>query len=152
METHPKAFRFTAAAVLAAGLILATASLSPRSGLAQTADQRSAVVAVIESQLQAFRQNDGSGAYRHAAPNIQDMFGTVDVFMDMVRRGYGFLIDPAVVEFLDVKAERADLLQAVRVIGRDGTRKIAIYRMERQADGSWKIAGVYITEDPQAAV
>ncbi len=152
MGTHPHIFRFYPAAMLLALLALAAIALSPRPALAQSADQRSAIVTVIESQLQAFRQNDGSGAYRHAAPNIQGMFGTVDGFMDMVRRGYGFLIDPAAVEFLDIKPQGSDLLQAVRIIGRDGARKIAIYHMERQEDGSWKIAGVYITEDPQAAV
>jgi len=124
----------------------------PRAGNAQSADEQSAIVDVIQNQLSAFQRDDGPGAYRFAAPNIQTIFPTADVFMEMVRRGYGFLIDPAAVEFLDVRAEGGDLYQAVRVIDRDGKRRIAIYRMERQEDGSWKIAAVYITEDPQAAV
>lgn len=124
----------------------------PRAGQAQTAEQQAAIVDVIQNQLSAFRRDDGPGAYRFAAPTIRTIFPTADIFMDMVRRGYGFLIDPAAVEFLDVRAEGGDLYQAVRVIDRDGTRRIAIYRMERQEDGSWKIAAVYITEDPQAAV
>ncbi|WP_161973813.1 DUF4864 domain-containing protein [Hwanghaeella grinnelliae] len=124
----------------------------PRAGQAQTAEQQAAIVTVIESQLNAFRRNDGPGAYGFAAPNIRTIFPTAEVFMDMVRGGYGFLIDPAAVEFLDVRAKGGDLYQAVRVIDRDGKRRIAIYQMERQEDGTWKIAAVYITEDPDAAV
>ncbi|WP_425406885.1 DUF4864 domain-containing protein [Hwanghaeella sp.] len=126
--------------------------VAPQAGQAQSADTRTAVTAVIQSQLDAFRRDDGPGAYSHAAPNIQSIFPTVGVFMQMVRRGYGFLIDPAAVEFLDIRTEAGTLYQAVRVIGRDGVRRIAIYQMERQEDGSWKIAGVFITEDPAAAV
>ena len=137
---------------LPALLLAACLAAAPRTGQAQTAEQQSAVVEVIQNQLSAFQRDDGPGAYRFAAPNIRTLFPTADVFMDMVRRGYGFLIDPAAVEFLDVRAEGGDLYQAVRVIDRDGKRRIAIYRMERQEDGSWKIAAVYITEDPQAAV
>lgn len=118
----------------------------------QTADQQTAIVDVIQSQLNALHQNDGPGAYRFAAPNIKAIFPSVDIFMAMVRGGYGFLIDPTGVEFLDIRAEGGALYQAVRIIGRDGVRRIAIYHMEQQQDGSWKIAGVYITEDPAAAV
>lgn len=124
----------------------------PKDGRAQSAEQQSAITAVIGNQLDAFRRNDGADAYGFAAPNIKTMFPTVDVFMSMVRRGYAILIDPAGVEFLDMRARDGALFQAVRLIGRDGERRIAIYQMEQQEDGSWKIAGVFMTEDPQAAV
>lgn len=137
---------------LAVLVFAACLAAAPGTGQAQTAEQQAAIVDVIRNQLSAFRRDDGPGAYRFAAPTIQTIFPSANIFMDMVRRGYGFLIDPAAVEFLDVRAEGGDLYQAVRVIDRDGKRRIAIYQMERQEDGSWKIAAVYITEDPQAAV
>ena len=152
MERHPPLFGFVPRALLLAGLIVAACMVQPRPVLAQSDASRAAIVGVIEGQLDAFRRDDGAGAYRFAAPTIKTIFPTVSVFMEMVRRGYGFLIDPAAVESLNLRAEGGDLYQAVRIIGRDGTRKIAIYQMELQEDGSWKIAGVYITEDPHAAV
>ena len=114
--------------------------------------EQSAAIAVIEGQLTAFSRADGPAAFSHAAPVVKRKFPNPDIFMTMVRQGYGILIDPAGVEFLDMRTVDGDLYQAVRVIGQDGTRKIAIYQMERQPDGSWKIAGVYMTEDRQPAV
>lgn len=156
MGKRPVVSRLSIFLILVAGLLFYLA-YGPRDALAQSGspysgDQQGAVIAVIESQLDAFRRDDGPGAYRHAAPNIQSVFSSVDVFMSMVKRGYGILIDPAGVEFLDIRGEGGALYQAVRVIGRDGVRKIAVYEMQRQEDGSWKIAGVYIIEEPKADV
>lgn len=134
------------------GFVVAVLLAAPLQVQGQTADQQAAIVDVIQNQLNAFNRDDGADAYGYAAPNIKTIFPSVDIFMQMVRGGYGFLIDPAGVEFLDIRSDGGALYQAVRVIDRDGKRRIAIYHMEQQEDGSWKIAGVYITDDPAAAV
>lgn len=114
--------------------------------------EQQAAIAVIQQQLNALKAADGSKAFSYAAPNIKQRFQSPDIFMTMVRQGYGILIDPRDVEFLDLRTVSGDLLQAVRVIGQDGTSKIAIYQMQQQEDGSWKIAGVYMTDDNKADV
>ena len=114
--------------------------------------EQQAVIGVIQNQIDALSRADGAAAYSYAAPIIKQKFRSADIFMSMVRQGYGILIDPAGVEFLDLRTMSGDLMQAVRVIGRDGISKIFIYQMELQEDGVWKIAGVYMTEDRRPQV
>lgn len=92
--------------------------------------------------MSAFRADDGPRAFSHAAPGIQTMFGGPDNFMNMVRRGYQQVYRPSAVEFRDLTADGATLVQRVYVIGPDGKAAIARYFMQQQPDGAWKISGV----------
>ena len=47
-----------------------------------------AICSVIQDQLGAFTKDDAAGAFGYASPGIQRMFGTPEIFMDMVRQGY----------------------------------------------------------------
>ncbi len=128
---------------LAALLIL----LIPSFALAQDpvgAAARAAVLATIQAQMEAFRRDDGAAAFSHASPGIRDRFQNPEIFMDMVRGGYSAVYRPREVEFLESRAESGEILQPVRVVGPDGKSAIALYRMQRQADGTWKIAGVVL--------
>lgn len=103
---------------------------------------------VIEGQLAAFARDDGAGAFTFASPGIQAMFGTPDTFMAMVRGGFPSVYRPREVEFRDLASEGGRLVQRVFLIGPDGKPVIARYTMERQADGSWRIAGCVLEDAP----
>jgi competence protein ComGC len=123
------------------------AALLPALSVAQSpveGTHRTAIVEVIRAQMDAFRRDDGDTAFSYAAPSIRGLFQNPQTFMAMVRGGYAAVYRPSEVEFLDPRREGPDILQPVRVTGPDGESIIAIYRMQRQADGSWKIAGVVI--------
>jgi len=49
---------------------------------------RAAIRDIIQSQVEAFRRDDGDAAFGYASPSIRNMFGTSEIFMDMVRQGY----------------------------------------------------------------
>src|SRR5260221_652613 len=83
------------------------------------ADQ-SAIRGVISDQIEAFRHDDGTAAFGFAAPNIQAMFGTVDNFMGMVRRGYPPVYRPKQVTFGALAEEDGRLVQIVHLVGPDG--------------------------------
>lgn len=102
---------------------------------------RQSIEGVIARQLDAFRHDDAAGAYAFAAPSIQRMFPTPDIFMDMVRRGYAPVYRPSDVVFADLALRDGDLVQTVELTGPDGRPVTALYTMERQPDGSWRIAG-----------
>jgi len=51
------------------------------------ADQ-SAIRDIIQSQVEAFRRDDGDAAFGYASPTMRGMFGSSEIFMDMVRQGY----------------------------------------------------------------
>ncbi|MCW5751405.1 MAG: DUF4864 domain-containing protein [Alphaproteobacteria bacterium] len=113
-----------------------------------TAAENQAIRQVIERQLQAFQRDDGEGAFVHAAPSIRAIFGTAERFMAMVRSGYAPVYRPREVEFrrrMEVEGKPA---QEVFLVGPDGRPVIALYVMERQADGRWLIAGCYLLPAP----
>jgi len=100
-----------------------------------------AIKAIISEQLEALRTGDGSKAFTYAAPGIRQQFGTPDNFLFMVRTAYGALIAARYSEFLEGAVIEGRVIQPLRLIGADNTVRVALYTMERQPDGGWKIAG-----------
>lgn len=107
------------------------------------ADQQ-AILATIQAQLDAFQVDDWSRAFSFATPRLREIFGTPQNFMAMVRGGYMPVYRPQSVEFLDSRVVAGRTGQAVRFVGPDGVAVIAIYTMEKQPDGSWRIAAVQL--------
>lgn len=102
---------------------------------------------VISAQIEAFRADDGPAAYSYAAPLIQKVFPTSDVFMDMVRKGYAPVYRPRSFAFGEVTAEMNNRpTQRVTIIDANGKAWIALYAFEKQPDGSWKIIGCSLEE------
>lgn len=63
---------------------------------------RAAIRDIIGKQVEAFRRDDGDAAFGLASPMIQNMFGSSDVFMDMVRQGYQPVYRPRVFDFREI--------------------------------------------------
>ena len=123
------------------GVMLALAL--PAQAQVSQSDQ-TAIRDVIESQVEAFRLDDGAAAFGYASPNIQGMFGTAETFMDMVRQGYQPVYRPRTFEFREIVTLHGMVTQKVHVIGPDGRPVTAFYPMAQQPDGSWRIEGCYL--------
>jgi hypothetical protein len=106
---------------------------------------RAAIRAVVEQQLAAFQRDDGSAAFSLASPTIQRQFRSSDNFMRMVRTGYQPVYRPREVQFGTIATVNGDIVQRVELIGPDGKPALALYVMQRQSDGSWKINGCFLT-------
>jgi hypothetical protein len=106
------------------------------------AADRQAILGTIQAQLDAFQRDDWSRAFSYATPRLRELFATPENFMAMVRNGYQPVYRPQSVEFLDSRIIDGRIGQAVRFVGPDGRAVIAIYTMEQQPDGSWRIAAV----------
>lgn len=102
---------------------------------------RASIRTVIGDQIAAFRRDDAVAAYAFASPNIQRQFGTPDIFLEMVRRGYAPVYRPQSLAFGDLVRIDASLIQLVEIVGPDGASVIAAYEMEQQGDGTWRING-----------
>ena len=104
---------------------------------------------VVEGQLQAFAVDDGSKAYTFAAPLVHQVFPTVDVFMSMVKGGYRPVYRNSEHHFSEVAPDTIGR-PAVHVMltAEDGKHWEAVYSIEQQADGTWKIAGCYLRMAP----
>ena len=97
---------------------------------------------VIDSQLKAFLADDGAAAYSYAAPNIHQLFPSADIFMGMVTNGYAPVRKPQTYSFGKVEQTGpTSIIQQVLIVGPDGKDYEAVYTLQQQADGSFKITG-----------
>lgn len=136
------------AALLA--LVLAGPALA-RPALAQEVgpSDRQAIVAVISDQLAAFRSRDAVRAFSYASPAIQAKFGTPADFLEMVRTGYQPVYDARNASFRNLTMENGVPVQAVELHGEGGEGVLALYFMEHEPDGSWKISGCVLVKLPE---
>ena len=105
---------------------------------------RAAIRTVIERQLEALRQDNAAGAFALASPEIQAKFETPERFMTMVQTSYQPVYRPRQVVFRDLNTLVGQPTQAVLLVGPDGVPVMALYPMQQQPDGAWKIAGCYL--------
>jgi Domain of unknown function (DUF4864) len=96
--------------------------------------------AVIRSQEEAFGRDDAGAAYTFAAPGIQSQFQTPDLFMFMVRSGYAPVYRHRSFEFGEAKTYEGKIHQLVHIIDANGEAWEALYTLEPQADGTFKIS------------
>ena len=95
----------------------------------------------VQAQLSAFRRRDAEEAFRLASPGIRAMFGTADLFLEMVRSGYPFLCGWQGVRAGELVALQGQLAQQVEVRTRhEGVVRVLLL-MERQPDGTWCVNG-----------
>mgnify|MGYP001172826705 CR=1 FL=1 len=132
--------------ILGIALIFGAGALGARAEVVQA--DREAFQGIIAGQIEAFRNDDGAAAYGYASPTIQGLFPGVDRFMAMVRLGYQPVYRPQSVTFGAVTETAAGPEQRVYVTGPDGRQWVAVYTFQKQPDGSWKINGCTLAEDP----
>jgi hypothetical protein len=119
--------------------VILFASAGARADESAFAEARS----VIEGQLDAFRAGDDERAYSFASPGIRQIFPTRDLFMSMVMNAYRPVWRPQSHVFGPARAiDGSTVVQTLHVIGPDGREYEAVYTLQRQADGLWKIAAV----------
>ena len=124
-------------------LILAAGAATAQDSTLSDGD-RAAIRDVIGRQVEAFRHDDGDAAFGLASPSIQHMFGSSDIFMDMVRQGYQPVYRPRVFDFAEIVELNGQPTQKVHVIGPDGRPVNAFYPMTRLPDGTWRIDGCFL--------
>jgi len=120
-------------------------ALAAGPGDVATADARR-VRAVVQAQLDAFAAGDAARAFAYAAPPLRDMFGTPERFMEMVERRYAPVIRPASVAFLATQVSGDAAVQGVHLTDAAGDAWLAVYRLERQRDRTWRITACELHE------
>ena len=125
--------RSLALATLFAVALVALAQTSP------TSEDWIEIKRVIAAQRDALVRDDGERAFAFATPAIRYRFGDANNFMRMVRESYRALLDARYVEFLEGAVIAGDVVQPLRLVLPDGSVMVAIYGMQREADGRWRI-------------
>jgi len=104
---------------------------------------------IITAQISAFRADDGPTAYSFAAPVVRNIFPTPEIFMSMVKRGYPQVYRPQSFNFTEALIDPLGRpAQKMLVVGPDGKTYEALYSMEKQPDGTWRISGCTLLEIP----
>jgi Domain of unknown function (DUF4864) len=132
---------------IAALLVALCAAFSPISAFA---DDVAAAQSVIRAQEQAFGRDDATAAYSYAAPAIKEIFPAPDIFMSMVENAYTPVYRHKSFEFGDSKTEGNWIAQRVHIIDANGEAWEALYTLEQQSDGSYKITGCSLLKTGQA--
>ena len=132
-------------AALAATLCLVTAAPAEESAAPAIRD-------TIQSQIDAFLEDDVARAFTFASPGIQNIFRTPENFGRMVREGYPMVWRPESLRFLDLREVDGALWQKVLIEDAQGATHLLDYRMEPDGEGRWRIDGVQILRAPEVSV
>lgn len=95
---------------------------------------------VIESQIQAFLDENAELAYSHAAPLIKMKFTNPIEFMSMVKNYYEPVYNPKQFYFLEAKYYEGAIYHQLQVISQKNESFLATYSLI-QDEGRWKISG-----------
>ena len=139
------------ATAMGASQSLAAASVTPPAMIGQVAGAAdlapvdwSAIREIIGEQLAALRRGDATRAFAYASTGIRDQFDDATTFLSMVRQRYDVLLTARYTEFLEGAVIDGHTLQPLRLVLKDDTVLVAIYEMQRDERGSWRIAGCVI--------
>jgi hypothetical protein len=103
-----------------------------------------AIKQAIAEQRSALKAGDAVKAFGYASPGIRNQFGDAATFIGMVRAAYSALLTARYAEFLDGAVIEGTVIQPLRLIDNDNTVRVALYIMERQDNGTWRISGCRI--------
>ena len=103
---------------------------------------------IISEQIAAFNADDGGRAWSYAAPSIQQIFPTPDIFMSMVKNGYQPVYRQKSISFGEISGSADRPVQHVTIVDMNGKLWEALYTMQKQPDGAWKISGCALVQVP----
>ena len=139
--------RFRSLAAVGLGLAVLFA-LDTSVALAATPPMRASdwksIKQVIAAQRAALVAGEGEKAFGYATPAIRAQFGDADIFMAMVQTGYPALLTARYTEFLEGAVIDGLIIQPLRLIDADNSVRVALYTMEKQKNGAWRISGCRI--------
>lgn len=129
-------------------VLLGLGSASPLAAQNFSDADRTAIRGVIQAQMDAFARDDAPTAFGFATPSLQTQFGSPSRFLAVVREAYAPVYRPGSVWFGALKSSDGMPVQMVHLTDSKGASVLAIYFMERQKDGGWRIAGCRLLQDP----
>lgn len=140
-----------------AGLIAGLTAPGWVGGAAVTDEEISAADAqaihvAVQAQLDAFAEDDAVGAFQLATTDTQTRIGTPDRFLNLVKKHYNPIYRHQLALFSDPEVIGGETIQVVRLTDRDSRVWLAVYRMQWETDGAWKIDGCQLLETTSTAI
>jgi hypothetical protein len=151
--SHARSSRLVVSAVALAALVIGApspAQPAPRDAGADREEaslstaEWTAIKRIIGDQLAALRSGDAARAFSFASTGIRDQFDDAPTFLLMVQQRYGVLLRARYTEFLEGAVIDGHTIQPLRLVMSDDTVLVALYEMQRDEHGAWRIAGCII--------
>ena len=95
---------------------------------------------IIQSQIQAFLDENAELAYSYAAPLIKMKFNNPLEFMSMVKNYYEPVYNPKQFYFIDARYFEGAIYHQLQIISQQDESFLATYSLI-QDGGKWKISG-----------
>jgi Domain of unknown function (DUF4864) len=121
--------------------IVTSVFVLPNLTLALSTEDNKAIRGVVEAQLAALAIDDAERAFSFATPSIRQRFGTAEHFFMLVREQYPAVYQPTKTVFHSANEIDSQTFQPVELTDRDGMVWLAVYEMQRQGNGDWRING-----------
>ncbi len=137
--------RAAPAFLLLGPLVLCLLAAARPAAAAPQPDPAVAVDRVISEQIADLRRGDGAAAFRLASPHIQAQFVRPDEFMQMVSTGYAPLLQAREQHFGMFQFQGTKAAQELDLVAADGSTSRALYLMEREPGGQWRVDGCVLS-------
>jgi hypothetical protein len=105
-----------------------------------------AIQVAVQAQLDAFAQDDGDAAFGLSSTDTRSRFGSPDNFLRVVKKHYTPIYRHSRANFSAPEIIEGEVYQMVDLIDENSRVWIAVYRMERDDAGLWKIDGCQLHE------
>lgn len=117
-----------------------------------SAADAAAIHDAVQTQLDAFAEDDAERAFKLATQDTQAKIGSPDQFLLMVKRHYTPIYRHQLALFSAPEIIEGAAIQIVRLTDPDSRVWLAVYKMEPSADGSWKIDGCKLLETTSISI
>lgn len=115
-------------------------------------DDVALIQAAIRGQLHAFSEDDAEGAFALSTPSIRSQMGSPENFLRVIKEDYSPIYRHLIVIFSAPEILDDTIIQIVRLTDRESRVWLAIYSMQRDPAGGWKIDGCQLLETSNVSV
>lgn len=117
-----------------------------------TQEDKIAIHAVVQSQLDALAQDDADTAFALATADSRNRLGDPDTFLRIIKEHFTPIYRHQRALFSAPEMIAGHMVQIVRLTDGDNSVWLAVYQMQREMDGNWKIEGCKLLETASVSV
>lgn len=117
-----------------------------------TQEDKIAIHTVVQSQLDALAEDDAAAAFALATADSRSRLGDPDTFLRIIKEHFTPIYRHQRALFSTPEMIAGRMLQIVRLTDGDNSVWLAVYQMQREQDGKWKIAGCKLVETASVSV
>lgn len=111
-----------------------------------------AIHEVVQSQLEAFSNDDAVSAFELATPEKRMLIGSPDNFLRLIKEEYNPIYRFQRVIFSKPEVVNGDAIQVVRVTDGNSRVWLAVFWMQQGEDSAWRIDGCQLLETTSVSI